>query len=56
MNQRHWASHVETFFRFGAWLLPLAAPVGAAPLALLIRRTLIRVRLCLVHLRVLAVA
>ena len=56
MNERHRANRVELMLLLGARLVPFAAPIEAATLALLIRPTLIRVRLCLVHLRVLAVA
>jgi hypothetical protein len=54
---------VGTANRVGAWLFSLAAPLwsalpllGTLPSAGLLRRTLIREWLCLVHIRVLAAA
>jgi hypothetical protein len=61
MDQRDRARNIGTAGRVGAWLFPLAAPLWSAlPLlgtlisAGLLRWTLIREWLCLVHIRVLA--
>jgi hypothetical protein len=63
MDQRDWAKDVGAASRVGAWLFPLAAPLwptlpllGTLLSAGLLRWTLIREWLCLIHIRVLAAA